>query len=164
MRIPLYLQDCEVLHETLIHPPAYTAQRRAKILQVPGRQLLKSVLLKCGKKFRLAVLPATHNISLSLLESHFSEPVRFADNSEIVEVFRDCEWGVRVPFGSLYGISTILETSIDPESEIVFEAHYHSWSIRMSCRDFENLEQPERLPFSQPVHPPRSSRRMDWRW
>src|SRR4051812_40736647 len=45
MRVPLLLAEHHVPFETLHHAPAFTAQRRAHFLRIPGRQLVKSVLL-----------------------------------------------------------------------------------------------------------------------
>src|SRR5207247_11358979 len=78
-------------------------------------------------------------------------PVRLASREEIREIFRDCEWGVLVPFGTLYGLPTLLDESYDAEALLVFECHLHSIAIRMRCRDFEQLEKPRRLAFARPT-------------
>jgi Ala-tRNA(Pro) deacylase len=148
MRVPQFLQDQEIRFATLVHPPAYSSQRRAGLLHLPGKAVLKSVLLKTGRGYVLGVLPSTHHVQLPLLEGRFPGPVRFAGDGEVAEVFRDCEWGVRVPFGRLYGIPTILEDEVNRDSDIVFEAHFHAWTIKMACRDFEHLEKPQRLHFA----------------
>ena len=75
--------------------------------------------------------------------------MRLANEDAVADVFRDCEWGVAVPFGTLYGLTTILDTSLDPEAWMVFEAHFHALAIRMRCRDFETLEQPRRVAFAR---------------
>jgi Ala-tRNA(Pro) deacylase len=149
MRVPLYLADQQVPFERLTHPPAFTAQRRAKYLRVPGRELLKSVLLRAPEGYLLALLPATAEIDLAGLGQVLGGPVRLANREEIPEFFRDCEWGTVAPFGSLYGLGTLLEESVDPESQIVFEGHSHAEAIRMRCRDFERLEAPRRLRFAR---------------
>ena len=71
--------------------------------------------------------------------------------SELAEVFGDCEWGAAPPFGRLYGLQTLLEDGISPESELVFETHSHMEAVRIRCADFERLEKPLRLPFSKPA-------------
>ena len=38
MRVPVFLADNRVTFERLYHAPAYTAQRRARYLRVPGRR------------------------------------------------------------------------------------------------------------------------------
>jgi Ala-tRNA(Pro) deacylase len=149
MRMSDYLQEQSVAFETLLHPPAFTAQRRAKHLRLPGKQVVKCVLLAGANEFVVAVMPATHWVDLALTGAQLTGPVRLATREEIADVFRDCEWGVLSPFGSLYGLSTLVDTSVDPDAWIVFEAHLHGLAIRMRCRDFEKLEHPRRLTFAR---------------
>jgi Ala-tRNA(Pro) deacylase len=149
MSLPQFLLEHQVPFETIYHAPAFSAQKRAKYLHTPGKRVAKCVLLVRPSGHLLAVLPATHLIDMERLQIAFSESLRFARDEEIAAVFSDCEWGVVPPFGSLYGIPTILEASVDPEALLVFEGHLHAESIRLLCRDYESLEHPERLAFAR---------------
>jgi Ala-tRNA(Pro) deacylase len=149
MRVPFFLTEQQVPYETLLHPPAFTAQKRAHYLHVPGRLLAKSVLLAGPRDYLLAVLPATHRVDTAAVGRELGGAFRLADNREMAEVFRDCEWGALAPFGTLYGLSTILDDAIDAEAWIVFEAQVHAVAIRMRCRDFERLERPRRFHFAR---------------
>jgi Ala-tRNA(Pro) deacylase len=151
MRVSQFLSDQQVPFETVLHPPAYTAQRLAKYLHVPGRQVAKCVLLARPTGFVLAVLAATHQVDLKAVARALGFPLRLANHLEIADVFRDCEWGTLVPFGTLYGLSTIVDESLDPEARIIFEAQMHAVAISMAYRDFERLEHPRRMVFSQPA-------------
>jgi Ala-tRNA(Pro) deacylase len=149
MRIDAFLADQNVPFETLPHPPAYTAQKRAKYLHVSGSRVAKSILLRGPEGFFLAVLPATRQIDTDRLAHHLGGPVRLADGAEIADVFRDCEWGVVPPFGALYGLQTIVEDSLSADAELIFEGHTHVEAVRMRCGDFERLERSRRLPFAR---------------
>jgi Ala-tRNA(Pro) deacylase len=98
----------------------------------------------------LAVLPATHQVDTQTLASRLGRPVRLANDREVAEVFRDCQWGVVPPFGARYGITTLLDDSIEPDDLIVLETHSQFEAIRLRCRDFERLEKPRRLRFARP--------------
>jgi Ala-tRNA(Pro) deacylase len=149
MRVAQFLTDQHVAFETMVHPPAFTAQKRAKFLHIPGRHVIKCVLLASENRFFLAVLPATQQVDLEALASRLGSSLRLASEQEIAQHFRDCEYGALTPFGSLYGFPTLLEDAIDPESLIVFEAQRHAVAIRMRCRDFEMLERPTRCRFAR---------------
>jgi Ala-tRNA(Pro) deacylase len=149
MRIGDDLIEQRIDFEWLPHPPAYTAQKRAKYLRVPGRQVAKCVLLAGPMGYVLAVLPATHRVDTLALAEHLGRPVRLANDREIAEVFRDCEWGVVPPFGTRYGIATLLDDAIEPDAPIVLETHTRFEAIRLLCRDFERLEKPRRLRFGR---------------
>ena len=148
MRVPDFLTRQQVAFETVWHPPAFTAAKRAKYLRVPGRQVAKSVLLVGPGGPFLAVLPATHHIDTETLAASLGGPVRLATEDELADVFRDCEWGVVPPFGSLYGLPTLLENEVLADDLLVFEGNTHVEAIRLRCGDFEHLERPRRVHFS----------------
>lgn len=150
MRVSDFLSQQCIAFETILHPPAFTAQKRAHFLHVPGRDVVKCVLMAGPGGFFLVVLSATQRIATDVIASVLGGPVRLASGNEIAAIFRDCEWGALTPFGSLYGVTTLLEATLDPQTIIVFEAHLHSMAIRMRCRDFESLEHPRRLAFANP--------------
>jgi Ala-tRNA(Pro) deacylase len=149
MRIADFLAQRQVSFECLPHAPAFTAQKRAKYLRVKGSSVAKSVLLRGPAGFLLAVLPATHHVDTSALARHLGGDVRLASDAEVAAAFRDCEWGVVPPFGRLYGLPTLLDDSIAPDTLLVLEMHTHVDAIRLPCRDFERLEAPRRLPFAR---------------
>jgi Ala-tRNA(Pro) deacylase len=149
MRVPVFLTEHQVTFETLVHPPAYTAQKLARVLHVPGKQVAKGVLLAGPTGFVLAVLPATHQIDTEAIAAALGGQVRLAECREITELFRDCEWGVVTPFGAQYGLSTVIDESLDPNDWIVLEGHTHEEAIRMRCGDFERLEGARRLRFAK---------------
>jgi Ala-tRNA(Pro) deacylase len=162
MRITDYLQQQRIPFEPLAHAPAFTAQRLAKYLRVPGEQIGKPVLLCCGGSFVVAVLPATAQVDTERLGIALHAPVRVADERELAAVFRDCEWGVVPAFGGAYGLATLLEAAVPADALVVLPANTHVESIRLRCRDFEHLERPRRLPFARANDdPPRPARLRD---
>ena len=154
MRVAQFLSDQQITFEEMVHPPAFTSQKLAKSLHISGRQVVKSVLLKGPAGFFVAVLPAPKLIDLPRLSVHFAGPVRLATPQELCDCFQDCEWGALMPFGRLYGLTTILEATIPLDTTIVFEAQHHAIAIRMMCRDYLRLERPESLCFARdPARP-----------
>lgn len=153
MRVPEFLADNGVRFEELQLPPAFSATQRAKHLHVTGRRVAKCVLLMTPARPLLAVLPATHYIDFATLSEQLGQPVRLANDQEIANVFPDCEWGVVLPFGVLYGLSTVLDDSIGADDLIVFEGNTHVEAVRLRCGDFERLENPRRSRFALPDAP-----------
>jgi len=149
MRVPQFLTDHCVPFETVVHPPSFTAQKLARRLHISGRHVAKSVLVASEKAYYLAVLPAALRVDLAALGEQLGMPVRLAGEHEVVRLFSDCEWGAVTPFGHLYGLTTLLEASVAADSEMIFEAGRHVESIRMTCRDYERLERPRRIPFAR---------------
>ena len=83
MRVPDFLVAQDVPFESLLHPPAFTAQKRARFLHLPGRQVAKGVLLHGPSGYVLAVLPATHHVDSERLASVLGGPVRLAKGREL---------------------------------------------------------------------------------
>lgn len=148
MAAPHFLSDLHIPYETLYHPPAYTAQRRAKHLHVPGARVAKAVLLAGPRGYVLAVLPATRHIDTSAVARAVGGPVRLATEDEIADVFRDCEWGVVAPFGARYGVPTLLDESLAAEESLVLEVNARAEAVCLSREDFERTERPQRLRFA----------------
>src|SRR5262249_39028670 len=138
----------------LFHPPAFSAQRRAHRLHLPGAQVAKSVLLAGPHGFVLAVLPAPRRVDTAAVARALGGPVRLATAGEIAEVFTDCEWGVVAPFGSRYGVPTLLDQSLATEAELVLEVNAHAEAIRLRREDFELLERPRYLRLACMKTPP----------
>jgi Ala-tRNA(Pro) deacylase len=144
------LTEHEVPFETLLHPPAFTAQKRARFLHVSGNRVAKCVLL-VGEPggYILAVLPATRHVDTERVARELGGTLRLANSDEVADVFRDCEWGVLTPFGTLYGLPTLLDSSFAPDTSMIFEAHGHGMAIRMRCEDYERVERPCRLQLAR---------------
>src|SRR5437868_4357232 len=129
MRVAEFLQQRQVPFETLLHPPAFTAQKRARFLHLPGRQVAKVVLLHGPEGYVLAVLAATDHVDTTAVALALGGPVRLADDGEIAAVFHDCEWGVVPPFGTLYGLPVLLDEGLTPDTLMVFETTTHAEAV-----------------------------------
>jgi Ala-tRNA(Pro) deacylase len=144
------LNSRHVPFERLQHRPVYTANRVAQALHVPGREMAKSVLLRTGHGYVVAVLPATHRVDLERVRADLGEEqVEMACEEEMDQLFPDCERGALPPFGSLYQLPTVVDESLAQDEEIVFEAQNHEEAIRMAYRDFETLEHPRHGRFAE---------------
>lgn len=144
MRLEEFLESRRVPFEHLMHRPAYTANRTAQALHVPGRDMAKSVLLRGNHGYCLAVLPATHQVDMELLRREIGEEwLELASEPEVATTFHDCETGAMPPFGSLYRLPTVVDQSLAEEERIVFEGQTHHDAYRMAFRDFMEAEHPK---------------------
>lgn len=154
MYIVDFLRSRGVGFETLLHRPAFSATRRARNMRVTGREVAKTVLVKCGEAFVLAVLPATSRIDLARLGSALHvDPtrVRLATDAEVLATFRDCEPGTIPPFGRLYGLATVVDTGLTGGGRVVFTGNTRHEGLRMRFSDYEMLEEPVRADFAAPI-------------
>ena len=152
MDISSYLKRKGVDFERIEHRPTYDSQRMAQALHVSGYHVAKTVLLRVGKhrQLKVAILPATHTVDFGRLRELLStDVVELATELELARQCPDCEIGVLPPFGSLYGMETLVDHDVAEETFVVFEGTRHNEAIRMRFEDFRHLEQPRVLSFAR---------------
>ena len=143
MKVQQFLAQQGVAFDVLPHDPTFSAQRMAEAVHVCGDNVAKTVLLKTDDGYVVAVLPATHQLFIDMVRDALESPhVRLADAREMAQVFADCEYGVVPPFGSQYGLMTLVDVALTEDDEIVFEGNAHREAIRMKYQAYEELEQP----------------------
>jgi Ala-tRNA(Pro) deacylase len=155
------LRSRRVFFETLLHTPTSSASKLAGSLHVPGREVAKSVLVKAGDGFVLAVLPTTSQVDLGLLGAALqvdSERLRLATQEEIEVIFHDCEAGAIHPFGQLYGLRTIVDKSMATVGVMACGANTRHVGLRMRSSDYMAVEGPMLANFQQSIASPPSRR------
>jgi Ala-tRNA(Pro) deacylase len=151
MNVATFLKERKCWFERLPHQPTYSAQRMAHEIHVRGQEVAKTVLLRAdgGYRFVVAVLPANKMIDFSLASGLLGgSKLELATEIEIATHCPDCEFGVLPPFGSRYGMRTIVDSSLAMDEEIVFEGNTHVEAIRMKFAEFCRLENPLIAPFA----------------
>ena len=71
-----------------------------------------------------------------------------ASEDEIRDLFPDSDEGAEPPFGNLYGLRTIMDSGLEDDDHIVFQAGTHDKAIRLSMPDYLALVQPEIVDFA----------------
>ena len=149
MSIRSYLQSRSVDFDFLLHRPTHSATHLAGSLHIPGRSVAKGVLVRAGDAFVLAVLPATHRVDVARLSKVLGvDEVGIATESEVEQVFDDCEPGALPPFGRLYGLTTVLDLSLALGANMTFIANMRHEGVRMRFADYEAIEAPIEARFS----------------
>lgn len=149
-RIRDYLDSQKAPYEWLPHPQAFTAQEVAHSLHVSGKRLAKVVVLDADGRLVMAVLPASHRLSLSELKAELAaQHLEMLPESELVKIFPDCDLGAIPPFGNLYGIDVCVDRAVVETGEIVFTAGTHVDAARMKYSDYAALAKPHEGRFSE---------------
>jgi Ala-tRNA(Pro) deacylase len=140
--------------ETLLHCPASSSSRRAQQLHVSGTHVAKGVLIRSGESHVLAVLPASARIDLEQLSTVLGGAVvTLASEDEVELVFGDCERGALPPFGTLYGVRTIVDSSLADQEKIVCLGNSRHEGLCLRYRDYELIETPLRARFATKTVP-----------
>jgi Ala-tRNA(Pro) deacylase len=114
-------------------------------LHVPGREVAKAILLRVQpqREYVVAVLPANMTIDLKRAKELLdAKRLELATEPEIATFCTDCEFGALPPFGSRYGLKTLVDSSLAEDDVILFEGNTHHDAFRMRFDDFRRLEDP----------------------
>ena len=143
MNVKDFLTNRNIPFDAIEHAPTYSAQELAQAVHVSGEEVAKTVLLRIDDGFMVAVLPATHAVDFLRVAAFLGAThVDLADESDCAYRFEDCELGVVPPFGSKYGVRTLVDRSLLEDDQIVFEGNTHHDAIRMSRDDYVAIEDP----------------------
>lgn len=143
-----YLRQNNVPFRRLPHRHAVSAQELAASLHVTGHRVAKAVLVEADGQKYIAVLPAAENVDLARLTAVLGAgKSRFLSEDEFASIFQDCEVGAEPPFGRLYGLPVIVDSSLGSNEKIVFRAGSHGEALEINYSDFLALERPRIASF-----------------
>jgi Ala-tRNA(Pro) deacylase len=142
-RILEFLDGNHVSYAVIHHPAATAAQRVAESMHLPGKFLVKTVVVKLDGRLALAVVPAVNDVDLTLLgRASGTNHVELAEKADFVDRFADCQLGAMPPFGNLFGIDAYVDRNIAKLDKIAFNAGTHTDAIAMSFADYRRLAHP----------------------
>ncbi len=142
-KLKKFLDSHDVKYVSIIHSPAYSAQAIAESAHIPGKELAKTVIVKIDDRFAMAVLPAAYRVHLGHLKVAVSAShVELATETEVEDLFPDCEKGAMPPFGNLYDMEVYVAEQLTEDEEIAFSAGSHTELIRFTYKDFDRLVMP----------------------
>jgi Ala-tRNA(Pro) deacylase len=145
-----YLDQNKVQYTRHSHPTAYTAKEVASVEHIPAHRIAKTVLFLTENGYGVAVLPGDYMLDLQGLRTLLgASRLRLATESELGELFPDCELGAMGPFGNLCGLPVYVDGALAGEETIAFNAGTHRDVIHMRFDDFRRLAQPKLVSLSR---------------
>src|SRR3954465_5568753 len=100
MNLQSYLDEMGVHYRLSYHATAYTAQDLAMVEHVPGRKVIKPVVVRADGEFVMCALPACHRVDLDELKCQLdAADVSLADEQKLAELFPGFELGAAAPIG-----------------------------------------------------------------
>ena len=143
------LETSGASYEVLPHREAFTAQGVASVAHVSGWQLAKVLVVRApGGEPVMVVLPASCRVDFAALARALGKPsVALVPETELAEMFPDCETGAMPPFGPLYGMPVYVDAGFSRLGAFAFQAGNHHEIVRMSFAEFERLARPVAADF-----------------
>jgi Ala-tRNA(Pro) deacylase len=143
MKLESFLKENGIDYEKHTHVKTYTAQGLAHEEHVSGYMVAKPVIVKGGSGFAMCVLSAPQHLDLRLAAEALGESkVQLATEAEMAEVFKDCELGAEPPVGSMFGLKTVMDETLQEDEFLVMQSGAHTESIKLRREDWEKLCDP----------------------
>ena len=144
------LDDSGVSYTHHVHPLAYTARELASAEHIPAHEVAKVVIFWGVRGYGMAVLCADCMIDLVYLRATFgTHGLRLATETELGQLFPDCELGAMPPFGNLFNLPVYVDSRVAGEEIIAFNAGTHRDLVLMGFKDYLNLAKPELVHFAR---------------
>ena len=146
-QIKEYLEKKHVKYATINHPTAYTASQTAQAAHIPGKQMIKVVVIKADEKLAIVALPAHENIDINALRKLTkAKKVVLAHEYEFNEQFPGCDVGAMPPFGELFKMEVYMAESLTKQNWLACNAGSHSDLLKIKGDEFLKLVHPKPIP------------------
>lgn len=148
-KITKYLEKKGVKFAVVTHRKVYTAYDLAQTLGEELGKIAKSLLVRVdlpavqrkGKNYFVVVVPASYRLDLARVRKAL-QATRAELAPEKVMKKLGIKPGALVPFGSVYGLGTLMDKSLLKLKEALMGAESFTDSLRLRVKDFVKAEQP----------------------
>jgi Ala-tRNA(Pro) deacylase len=144
-RLKTLLETRQAAYEVLPHREVFTAQEVAATTDVSGHQLAKVVIARDdADQVVMAVLPAACRLDLAALGRRAGgRRLTLATEQQFRSLFPDCDPGAMPPFGDLYAVPMYVDSCFPQTRDFFFQAGNHHEVVRMSWREYSDIERPQ---------------------
>jgi Ala-tRNA(Pro) deacylase len=143
-----YLEQRGSAFEVLPHRQAYTATDEARALGIDAGEVLKTLAVRTGPGYVLAVIPASCRLDLHLVRNALGDhQARLASEEELGRDFPGYQLGALPPLGALLGSQLFIDPEVLEHDMVVFAAGTQTESVRMGTRELFASEQVTTVPL-----------------
>jgi Ala-tRNA(Pro) deacylase len=138
-----YLDEQGVGYELVEHRESITAEAEAHAAGVPTRDTAKTLVLRDGDEYRLAVIPASAQLDLAKARRLFEagDSLRLASEEEIATEFPGYELGALPPIGPLLPVPEVLDQSLLEHERILFSGGDRRHGVLIDPNDLVEVTQ-----------------------
>jgi Ala-tRNA(Pro) deacylase len=134
--------------ELLPHRQAYTSTDEARALGIDAGEVLKTLAIRTGSGYVLAVIPASRRLDLRLVRDALGDhQARLASEEELARDFAGYQLGALPPLGALLGCEVLIDPEVPEHDLVVFAAGTQTESVRMRTRELFASEQVTTVPL-----------------
>lgn len=145
MDVKRFLDDKSVSYTVLPHQWSRGAVAVASAVHTQPGHVAKPVLLHADHSYcdLVAIVPANAAIDFEKVSRMMGgADIQLATEQDVSDRCPDCERGVLPPFGSQYGMQTLVDESLAEQETIVIEGNCRTEAVQLLWEDFRRLENP----------------------
>jgi len=132
-----YFQENSTQYDLLYHEHSESAAQSALLAHIPMSQMAKAVVLRDDQgKHLMAVLPALNRLKIKWLSDMLGCNLEFVKETELSELFQDCETGAIPAIGDAYHIDSVWDVKLIDAADIYIESGDHEQLIHMTRDQF----------------------------
>jgi Ala-tRNA(Pro) deacylase len=139
-----FLELADVPFDVIEHEPSYSALQEAELAHVEPPAEAKTLLLHDTGGWRIAVLPASHQLDLRRARGMLggSSHLRLASEDEIAAAFPQFDVGALPPVGPMLPLPEVVDVRLLYRSHVVCPGGDHRHALRLDPRDLVRLAEP----------------------
>ena len=139
-RVSSYLNEHDIHYQVISHSHSTSSIGSAISAHVPLDNIAKAVILKDHEDRKLmAILPAKNKISISALNEQLFASYQLLKESEVYQMFGDCEHGAVPPLSDAYNMACVCDELLDNLDDIYIESGDHLNLLHLKHQDFETM-------------------------
>jgi Ala-tRNA(Pro) deacylase len=136
--------------ELLVHRQASTSTDQARALGIDADDVLKTLAVRTGIGYVLAVIPASCRLDLHLVREALGDrQARLASEEELARDFAGYQLGALPLLGALLGCVVCVDPEVLNHDLVVFAAGTRTESVRIRTRELFASEQVRTVPLVQ---------------
>ena len=157
-----YLNHADIAFDILEHPRSNSSMQTAHAAHITPWELAKAVIVKGPMGYMMCLLPASNRLIMNWLDRDYNGHFSMASESELSELFPDCESGAVPSLGQAYGLKVVWDNALRHSADIFMEAGDHRHLVHVLHDEFMELMQgedyakiscsPETVEYYQHIH------------
>ncbi|WGL18275.1 YbaK/EbsC family protein [Microbulbifer bruguierae] len=135
-----YLNEHSVHYRVIPHDHSATSRESAHKAGLREDTVAKAILLEDDQGLVMAIIPSSSSLDMRAVHDETGRnQLEMVKETEFGEIFSDCEVGALPPLGPAYGITTLVDSSLDLCDTVYLESGDHESLVAMDGRDFNQL-------------------------
>lgn len=128
-----------ISYDIIPHSYSIFSLNTANAIHISGSKMVKSVILEDDAGYVMALVPANRHVKINQLNKVLHRNMGLATESELIELFDDCDPGAIPPVGEAYKMETIVDYILDDCKDVYIESGNHEELLHLSGSDFRKL-------------------------